>query len=330
MNNFSTKLTDWYHNNKRDLPWRNTRDPFKIWLSEIILQQTRVDQGLSYYHKFIDRFSSVKDLAKASEDEVLSLWQGLGYYSRGRNLRKAAIQVMEEFDGVFPKDSINLKKLKGVGDYSSAAISSFSNDEKIAVVDGNVFRVLSRIFNINTPIDTGQGKKEFNALANALISSIDPASHNQAIMEYGATVCTPKKPLCNNCIFSDQCEAFNNDLVYSLPVKSKKIKKTTRHFHFEFILKENKMLLQKRDEKGIWANMYQLPLTETTSDQSPFSEKIKLNWQCKHVLSHQNLFCKFYTSDDYNSHEGIWVELNQVEKYAIPKVIDNFLSQYFQ
>ena len=209
MNNFSTKLTDWYHNNKRDLPWRNTRDPFKIWLSEIILQQTRVDQGLSYYHKFIDRFSSVKDLAKASEDEVLSLWQGLGYYSRGRNLRKAAIQVMEEFDGVFPKDSINLKKLKGVGDYSSAAISSFSNDEKIAVVDGNVFRVLSRIFNISTPIDTGQGKKEFNALANALISSIDPASHNQAIMEYGATVCTPKKPLCNNCIFSDQCEAFD-------------------------------------------------------------------------------------------------------------------------
>lgn len=330
MNNFSTKLTNWYHNHKRDLPWRNTRDPFKIWLSEIILQQTRVDQGLSYYHKFIDRFSSVKDLAKASEDEVLSLWQGLGYYSRGRNLRKAAIQVMEEFNGVFPKDSVNLKKLKGIGDYSSAAISSFSNDEKIAVVDGNVYRVLSRIFNISTPIDTGQGKKEFNTLANALISSIDPASHNQAIMEYGATVCTPKKPLCNNCIFSDQCEAFNNNLVYSLPVKSKKIKKSTRHFHFEFILKESKVLLQKRDEKGIWANMFQLPLTETTSDQSPFSEKIELNWQCKHVLSHQNLFCKFYISNDNSSREGIWIELNQVEKYAIPKVIDNFLSQYFQ
>ena len=330
MNNFSTKLTNWYHNHKRDLPWRNTRDPFKIWLSEIILQQTRVDQGLSYYHKFIDRFSSVKDLAKASEDEVLSLWQGLGYYSRGRNLRKAAIQVMEEFNGVFPKDSVNLKKLKGIGDYSSAAISSFSNDEKIAVVDGNVYRVLSRIFNISTPIDTGQGKKEFNTLANALISSIDPARHNQAIMEYGATVCTPKKPLCNNCIFSDQCEALNNNLVYSLPVKSKKIKKSTRHFHFEFILKENKVLLQKRDEKGIWANMFQLPLTETTSDQSPFSEKIELNWQCKHVLSHQNLFCKFYISNDNSSREGIWIELNQVEKYAIPKVIDNFLSQYFQ
>ena len=330
MNNFSTKLTNWYHNHKRDLPWRNTRDPFKIWLSEIILQQTRVDQGLSYYHKFIDRFSSVKDLAKASEDEVLSLWQGLGYYSRGRNLRKAAIQVMEEFNGVFPKDSVNLKKLKGIGDYSSAAISSFSNDEKIAVVDGNVYRVLSRIFNISTPIDTGQGKKEFNTLANALISSIDPASHNQAIMEYGATVCTPKKPLCNNCIFSDQCEALNNNLVYSLPVKSKKIKKSTRHFHFEVILKENKVLLQKRDEKGIWANMFQLPLTETTSDQSPFSEKIELNWQCKHVLSHQNLFCKFYISNDNSSREGIWIELNQVEKYAIPKVIDNFLSQYFQ
>ena len=330
MNNFSTKLTNWYHNHKRDLPWRNTRDPFKIWLSEIILQQTRVDQGLSYYHKFIDRFSSVKDLAKASEDEVLSLWQGLGYYSRGRNLRKAAIQVMEEFNGVFPKDSINLKKLKGIGDYSSAAISSFSNDEKIAVVDGNVYRVLSRIFNISTPIDTGQGKKEFNTLANALISSIDPASHNQAIMEFGATVCTPKKPLCNNCIFSDQCEAFNDNLVYSLPVKSKKIKKSTRHFHFEFIFKENKVLLQKRDEKGIWANMFQLPLTETTSDQSPFSEKTELNWHCKHVLSHQNLFCKFYISNDDSSREGIWIELNQVGKYAIPKVIDNFLSQYFQ
>lgn len=325
MNDFSDKIRNWYRQNKRDLPWRNTSNPFKIWLSEIILQQTRVDQGLQYYTKFIRRFNHVKELAEASEDEVLTMWQGLGYYSRGRNLRKAAIQVMEEFNGEFPKDSKELKKLKGIGDYSAAAIASFSNNEKIAVVDGNVYRVLARIFGIDTPIDTSLGKKKFNELANLLISSRFPAEHNQAIMEFGALNCAPKKPLCTTCIFNSSCEALNNNLVQQLPVKRRKNPKKIRYFHFHLILKNQKILLEKRSENGIWANMYQLPLLEF--DQ-PSPSRFKLLHETKHILSHQDLFCSFYLVRDQFTSNGIWVSLSDLNKYALPVVINNFLTQY--
>lgn len=325
--NFSENIRKWYRYNKRDLPWRNTSNPFKIWLSEIILQQTKVEQGLSYYHKFADRFNTVKDLSRASEDEILSMWQGLGYYSRGRNLRKAAIQVMEDFNGCFPTNSKDLKKLKGVGDYSSAAISSFSSNEKIAVVDGNVFRVLSRIFGIETPIDSAQGKKEFNELANRLISNIFPAEHNQAIMEFGALACTSKKPKCEGCIFESNCEALNSNKIFNLPVKKKKVTKKSRYFHFHLSRKKDMILLEKRSDKEIWANLYQLPLIEY---DKPTEISKKLLFETKHILSHQNLYCSFFASRSINHSKGTWVKINELNKYALPVVVDKFLKNYLQ
>ncbi len=326
LQDFSKNIRNWYNIHKRDLPWRNTNDPFKIWLSEIILQQTRVSQGLSYYMKFTNRFKNVKHLAEASEDEILSMWQGLGYYSRGRNLRKAAIQVMEEYNGNFPTCSKELKKLKGIGDYSSAAIASFSSNEKIAVVDGNVYRVLSRLFGISIPIDSSSGKKEFNNLANTLISSKYPAEHNQAIMEFGAKQCTPKKPLCNECIFSNNCEAFHLNSVFKFPIKSKKIKKKSRYFHFFLDIKDDKILIEKRRDKGIWANLYQLPLIESEKEET---QKTKPIFETKHLLSHQKLYCSFYKSDTSDEKNRIRVAVNELENYALPVVIDKFLKQYF-
>lgn len=326
MQDFSKNIRNWYNIHKRDLPWRNTNDPFKIWLSEIILQQTRVSQGLNYYIKFTNRFKNVKHLAEASEDEILSMWQGLGYYSRGRNLRKAAIQVMEEYNGKFPTDSKELKKLKGIGDYSSAAIASFSSNEKIAVVDGNVYRVLSRLFGISTPIDSTSGKKEFNDLANTLISPNHPAEHNQAIMEFGAKQCTPKKPSCHKCIFSSNCEALNLNSVFELPIKSKKLKKKSRYFHFFLDIKDDQILIEKRSERGIWANLYQLPLIESEDGPLP---KIKPIFETKHLLSHQKLYCSFYKSNSNDEKNRIRVKITELHKYALPVVIDNFLKQYF-
>lgn len=327
MKDFSYKLIEWYNNNKRDLPWRNTQDPFRIWLSEIILQQTRVDQGMSYYLKFTQRFNNVAELAKATEDEVLSMWQGLGYYSRGRNLLKAAQQVMNEFDGVFPTQFSELKKLKGVGDYSAAAISSFAANEKVAVVDGNVFRVLSRVFDVATPIDTGAGKKEFTELANALIDENSPATFNQAIMEFGALLCTPKKPLCTFCTFNDTCVAYNTGKVFELPIKAKKIKKKERYFQFDFFEQNGEVFLQKRTDDGIWANMYQIPLTEVSVDDANTKTPI---FETKHILTHQNLHCKFYKKEVAKPMpNGFWVPLNKLDKYALPRVIDKFFQHYF-
>lgn len=326
LQNFSKNIRKWYQVNKRDLPWRGTKDPFKIWLSEIILQQTRVSQGLNYYIKFINRFDGVKDLAEAPEEEILSMWQGLGYYSRGRNLRKAAIQVMEEYNGKFPVCSKELIKLKGIGDYSAAAIASFSNNEKIAVVDGNVYRVLSRLFGIETPIDSSNGKKEFSALANALISPKHPAIHNQAIMEFGALQCTPKAPLCNQCVFGDVCEAYNKNNILSLPVKSKKTKRKTRYFHFHLDLKDGGILIEKRSDKDIWANLYQLPLIESDVE---LSRKTKPIFETEHLLSHQKLICSFYKSNDIDEKGRKRIKIDEIENYALPVVISKFLKHYF-
>ena len=326
LKDFSENIRKWYRGNKRDLPWRNTSDPFKIWLSEIILQQTRVAQGLSYYMKFTNQFKNVKQLAEASEDKVLSMWQGLGYYSRGRNLRKAAIQVMEEYNGEFPTDSHELKKLKGIGDYSSAAIASFSSNEKIAVVDGNVYRVLARLFGIETPIDSTHGKKEFSVLANMLISEHYPAEHNQAIMEFGAIQCTPKNPSCNVCIFAENCEALNLNSVFQLPKKSKKLKKKSRCFHFFLDIKDNYIVLEKRSDKGIWANLYQLPLVES---EEGVAQELEPIFNTKHILSHQNLNCSFYISRVKMTKGRVRVNIDTLKNYALPAVIDKFLKQYF-
>lgn len=323
MKDFSKIITKWYTENARDLPWRNTRNPYKIWLSEIILQQTRVDQGMSYYQKFESKFESVKDLAKASEDEILSMWQGLGYYSRGRNLLKAAQQVVDEHNGEFPTSYKELIKLKGIGDYSASAIASFSSNEQVAVLDGNVFRVLSRIFSISTPIDTGSGKKEFKALAEALLPKSMTATHNQAIMEFGALMCTPKKPNCDICPLQANCEAYHNGKIFSLPVKSKKIKKKKRFLNFFLIEQKNKIAFQKRDDQGIWANMYQLPLIETDQPSSNFG---KPTWETKHVLTHQNLYCRFYKTNKIEIENLIWIEKNEIENHALPRVIDLFFE----
>ena len=244
----------------------------------------------------------------------------------GKKKRKAAIQVVEEFNGKFPTNSSDLKKLKGVGDYSSAAIASFSSNEVIAVVDGNVFRVLSRVFGINTPIDSPAGKKEFNELANKLISNSHPAEHNQAIMEFGALNCTPKKPLCDTCVLSETCEAYNANKVFDFPVKTKKIKKTSRYFHFFLDLKNDEILLEKRDDKGIWANMYQLPLVEVEKDATKKEAPL---FEIKHILTHQNLYCSFFLSKGLKEENRIRVNLNELHNYALPIVIDKFLKQYF-
>ena len=335
MTNFSPILLDWYSKNKRELPWRNTLNPYKIWLSEIILQQTRVDQGMGYYLKFTEKYETIKDLSEASEDEVLSLWQGLGYYSRGRNLRKAAIQVMEEFGGVFPKDSINLKKLKGVGDYSSAAISSFSNDEKIAVVDGNVFRVLSRIFNISTPIDTGKGKKEFTELLEHLISTDKPDIFNQSIMEFGAIQCTPKSPNCSVCHWQEKCVANNTNKVHFLPIKSKKIKQRIRYFNYIVYKKDKNYFIQKRTKKDIWENMYEFPLLETKAEitdlplkqiENGYINSIK---KFTHLLSHQKIFVTFWEIhlEKYNnSNRYVVVNKNTINDYPFPKIVENYIT----
>ncbi|RZL34004.1 MAG: A/G-specific adenine glycosylase, partial [Pedobacter sp.] len=265
--NFSKQLTKWYLQNKRDLPWRKTQNPYLIWLSEIMLQQTRVAQGLPYYNAFILAFPTVFDLANASEEQVLKLWQGLGYYSRARNMHKTAQIVANDFKGIFPDNNKDLLKLKGVGDYTAAAIASFSFGEKIPVVDGNVFRVLSRVFDIETDISNACAKKEFQELALELMNNENPALFNQAIMEFGALQCVPKNPDCENCIFNTACLALKNDKVGSLPYKSKKTKVVDRFFNYLiFEDEQNKTIVQKRTEKGIWHNLYEFPLIEMTKN----------------------------------------------------------------
>ncbi len=260
--NFSNLLKGWYALHKRDLPWRDIDDPYRIWLSEVILQQTRIEQGLPYYHAFVEQFPTVHDLARASQEQVLKIWQGLGYYSRARNLHAAAQQVVDS-GGFFPKSYKELLSLKGVGDYTAAAIASFAYNEAVPVVDGNVYRVLSRIYGIATPINATQGVKEFKALAAALLDKQNPAVHNQAIMEYGATHCKPANPLCDTCVFSHECIAFSQDRIKELPVKLKSKPVTHLHHHYLVVVTpQHKTLLVKRSQQGIWAGLYEFPFIE--------------------------------------------------------------------
>ena len=248
-NQFSDMLISWYEVNKRDLPWRETRDPYKIWLSEIILQQTRVNQGLPYYLRFEEQFPSVERFASAKLETILKTWQGLGYYSRARNMHACAKTVVEELNGSFPNNYIDLQKLKGIGKYTAAAIASICYDEEVPTIDGNVYRVLSRIFGLENDISESRTFKIFYEKAEELISKESPGDFNQALMEFGATVCLPKKPDCENCIFSDRCFALKKDLISSLPVKSKKVKIRTRHFQYLIILYGNRILIRQRGSK---------------------------------------------------------------------------------
>lgn len=345
--NFDKILETWYLKNKRNLPWRNTKDPYKVWLSEIILQQTRVQQGLDYYLKFIDHYPTVQDLANANEDDVLKDWQGLGYYSRARNLHTSAQYITNELNGEFPATYKDIIKLKGVGDYTASAVAAFCFNEKTTVVDGNVYRVLARYFNIDTPINSTKGIKYFKRLATELLQDATPSIYNQAIMEYGALVCTPQNPNCMFCVVSDQCQAFAKGTIKKLPVKEKKIKIKKRYFNFIVFDHEDKTIVEKRTA-GIWKNLYQFPLIET-SENIPANENSKLDvtdyegidtkklalyneQPIEHKLSHQHLFINFWIHNDYSLINktliGKTTPWNDVEKYAVPKPIANFLTDY--
>ena len=307
--NFSNKLVSWYKNNKRDLPWRNTVNAYHIWLSEIILQQTRVTQGMPYYLAFVKAFPKVEDLANATEDKVLKMWQGLGYYSRARNLHFTAKDIAFNHGGQFPKDHKKVLNLKGVGVYTAAAITSFAFDMPYAVVDGNVIRVLSRVFGVETPFDTTTGKKQFSELAQELLIKDNPSEYNQAIMEFGAMQCKPKSPDCSICPMQDFCEAHNSNRVAELPVKSKKIKVKNRFLHFLMIESDDRVYLGKR-KKGIWNGLYEFPFLEfdenidekqviATEDwakifQGDSLEINSISPEFIHVLSHQKIHAKFW------------------------------------
>ncbi len=294
---FSRALLPWYRENQRPLPWRTSPDPYRIWLSEVILQQTRVDQGTAYWHRFVERFPSVSQLAKASEDQVLRLWQGLGYYSRARNLRTAAQQVVKEHGGQFPADHATLLKLKGVGDYTASAIASICFGIPEPVVDGNVYRVLSRAFGIATPIDSTTGRKEFRALAAELLSKEHPGDHNQAVMELGATVCTPRNPRCDECPLARKCIAKAEGRIADLPVKASKSKTRTRHFNYLLIEGNSGIYLRKRTGKDIWQGLWELPMVETEKAATDallmktagLASLKRIEGPVVHVLSHQRI-----------------------------------------
>ena len=339
---FEEEITRWYKLNKRDLPWRKTRDPYLIWLSEIILQQTRVNQGLSYYEKFSEKYPTVQDLANEKEEEVLKLWQGLGYYSRARNMHFTAKYIVENLNGKFPSSYEEILKLKGVGEYTAAAVASFSFNEKKAVLDGNVFRLLSRYFGIHLPIDSSAGKKEFKSLANDLILETEPGTYNQAIMEYGALVCTPKVPSCKSCRLSINCEALSKNEVDILPFKSKKINKRDRFFNFLVITDGESAYLQQRLEKDIWIRLFQFPLLETEQEISSIENNPLIDSKHylvnvsdhKHLLSHQTIYAKFWlfkseTALPKSSKFKI-ISISEIHNYAVPKLIENYLNEFFQ
>lgn len=345
MNSFSDILLNWYAENKRDLPWRETTDPYLIWISEIILQQTRVVQGYEYFLRFIDRFPDVESLASASEDEVMKYWQGLGYYSRARNLHAAA----KGMNGVFPVTYDGVRALKGVGDYTAAAICSFAYKMPYAVVDGNVYRVLSRYFGIDTSIDSTEGKKTFTALAAEMLDRTQPAEYNQAIMDFGAIQCTPQNPHCMFCPLADGCSALSEAKVLELPVKGHKTKTTNRYFNYIYVRMGARTFVHKRTENDIWQNLFELPLIETEKDLSeeeflasaPFLELFAdgevpaIRSVCrnvKHVLSHRVIYANFYEvtlSDTSGSFKGYQqIDAADLEQYAVPRLIHAFLEKY--
>jgi len=336
MADFNQLIKNWYRQNKRNLPWRHTKDPFKIWLSEIILQQTKVEQGLSYYLKFTNRFETVEDLAITSEQEVLNLWQGLGYYSRARNLHFTAKTVVNVYKGRFPETYTELMKLKGIGSYTAAAIASFCFDESVAVVDGNVYRVLSRVFDLEIAIDSTEGKKYFFELAQNLIDQEEPALFNQAIMEFGALQCVPKNPNCEMCPLDSICLSKANGTWTNRPVKSKKTLVKHRFFHFLIFQKDQTTYLQKRSEKDIWQNLFQFPLIETEEnlemndfEKYSLSPPNKISAEIVHVLSHQKIHARFYHFNQLPTNidsDWIPVSMAEIQDFPIPRLIDRYLE----
>lgn len=318
---FSTTLLNWFALNGRDLPWRHTKNPYAIWLSEVILQQTRIQQGMDYWLRFMQRWPRVEDLAAASEDEVLREWQGLGYYSRARNLHAAAQQIAA--NGSFPNTLDGIKKLKGVGDYTAAAIGSIAFGLPAAVVDGNVYRVLARHYGIDTPINTTRGKRLFTELAQSLLPTDQPAAFNQAMMDFGAIQCTPASPKCVLCPLQESCEALRSGRIGELPVKEKKLTIQTRRFTYIYIRCQGKTAIRKRAAGDIWQGLWEPVLTD---DCGMLSGAKLLRKDVKHVLTHRILLADFYLLEAEAFPalpEGyIWIDESELDQYAVPRLIE--------
>lgn len=347
MNSVADILLDWYAREGRDLPWRRTRDPYRIWLSEVILQQTRVAQGMEYYLRFTERFPDVASLAAAPEDEVLKLWQGLGYYSRARNLHAAARQVVERFGGRFPAALEEVRSLRGVGDYTAAAVCSAAYDAPCAVVDGNVYRVLARLFDLDTPIDSTAGKRAFAELAQSQLDTAHPGRYNQAIMDFGAIQCTPSSPGCETCPLAGRCLALAAGTVAARPVKQGKIRVRDRWFHYLHISSGDRTLLRRREARDIWQGLYEFPLIETEGPVE-LPELVRLPlfhellgdapWHLvrsvplpKHQLSHQTLHAvvhRIETPSLTPAATAMAVPTGSLGDYAVPRLIDRYLIKY--
>jgi A/G-specific adenine glycosylase len=346
---FTKQLIAWYTKNKRDLPWRQTRNPYHIWISEIILQQTRIEQGLAYYLRFLDRFPTLADLASAKEQEVLKLWQGLGYYSRARNLHQSARTIVATASGKFPDSYEKIRALKGVGEYTAAAIASISFKHPYPVVDGNVLRFFARYFGVSDPVDKSSGKKKILELAREKMDQNDPGRFNQAIMEFGALQCRPGIPDCLKCPFRKSCWAFIHNKIDALPVKSSIQKVRKRYFHYLVFIHNDKrgkqvVFLRKREENDIWKNLYDFPLVETSGpvslkkllDSSGWEILLQLKQQIRpkrsevyrHILSHQHLHARFYIvhAEEKPVTEFVPVELKRLDDYPLPRLIEKFLS----
>lgn len=342
MNIFTSKLLGWYAQHKRDLPWRQSIDPYSIWLSEVILQQTRVAQGMPYYQRFLHQFPTVTDLAVANEDDVLKLWQGLGYYSRARNLHKAAKIVLQNHDGIFPNTYNGLLSLPGIGPYTASAIASICFDIPVAVVDGNVFRVLSRYFDIENPINQPAGIRIFQELAQSLLDTNNPGTYNQAIMEFGALQCVPKKPKCSSCPLHEGCLSRANNTILLRPQKLKAAPAKDRYFHYlvPFDTHQNTILIKRRD-KDIWQGLYEFPLVEADtilSEESLKSHPSTPIWAAnakwtrfedkpmRHKLSHQTLHTHFWILEDVST--SLSYPWDSIEKYGVPRLIERFLQKF--
>ncbi|MFT5998394.1 MAG: A/G-specific adenine glycosylase [Neolewinella sp.] len=345
---FQQSLLAWYQPDLRPMPWKAIQDPYRIWLSEIILQQTRVEQGLPYFERFVAAYPTVKDLAAAEDDAVMKLWEGLGYYSRARNLLKAARMVAIEYDGAFPNTYSGLRALPGVGPYTAAAIASFAFDRQVAVLDGNVFRILSRFVNDATPVDTGKGRKHYEGVVASAMGDARARIFNQAIMDFGALVCTPRKAGCNKCPIADQCASLATGTVYDRPVKEKKLKRRTRYFHF-LIVSDHKgnTIIEQRGEGDIWQALYQFPLIETGQDglttedlpqQEGWPEWLPANQldftrrspPLKQQLTHQSIVAIFhhftYAELPANIEEKQVVKNKMFKILAFPRVITRYLA----
>ena len=327
-NSFTSTLLKWFSENGRQLPWRETRDPYAIWLSEIILQQTRIQQGMAYWERFMQRWPRVEDLARATEDEVLRMWQGLGYYSRARNLHTAARQILAL--GHFPCTLDEIKALKGVGDYTAAAIGSIAFDLPAAVVDGNVYRVLARHFGIDTPINTTEGKHAFTALAQELLPPKQASAFNQAMMDFGAIQCTPQSPRCLLCPLQETCVALREGRVEGLPVKLKKLQVKTRRLTYVYIRCQGMTAIHRRGEGDIWQGLWE-PLLYEDAPLPPFCGKLTLLRKgVKHVLTHRILLADFYLleCDERPSltSDYVWIGEQDIENYGVPRLVELLLE----